>query len=433
MNPRKPIIAMLAIGIIVLITLSFIPYSLTVVSRAGQTVAAVVGTVRLTGEPLSGEPPKPPAPTFDVAVWYMSRGGEPEKHGVLIEAIDGQRVFASHNADTAFNPASLIKLATSVLALRRLGADYRFETTVFADGEVDKKTGTLRGKLYLIGRDPTFGDVAAHLVGEELRARGIKRVSDGVFVSPEFSFNYSESAEKSAEHVIRVARIGPVKSGVAEEPAGRPLFVFKSYPLREILLYLNAHSSNFVAERVADMLGGAASVERMLVDELKLPPGQVTIERASGRGRNRLTARGVVMVIRALAEEAKQQGLKLEDIMPVANDDAGTLRRRLAESPLEGAVVGKTGTLTAEVDGGMASLGGIVYTRDAGMIAFAILDQGSHISENRQLEDELLAEVISVHDLPVAIPKQDSRKLLPSTSLRIEPVSGAGEPAFKSQ
>ena len=119
--------------------------------------------------------------------------------------------------------------------------------------------------------------------------------------------------------------------------------------------------------------------------------------------------------------------------MPVANDDAGTLRSRLTESPLEGAVVGKTGTLTAEVDGGMASLGGIVYTRDAGMIAFAILDQGSDISENRLLEDELLAEVISAQDLPVAIPKQDARQLLPSTSLRIEPVSGTGEPAFKSQ
>ena len=68
-----------------------------------------------------------------------------------------------------------------------------------------------------------------------------------------------------------------------------------------------------------------------------------------------MTARGVLAVIRALDQEAARHGLKLEDLMPVVSDDAGTLRRRLEGSPFDGAMAGKTGTLTVEVDGGMAS------------------------------------------------------------------------------
>src|SRR3712207_802206 len=64
--------------------------------------------------------------------------------------------------------------------------------------------------------------------------------------------------------------------------------------------------------------------------------------------------------------------------MPVASDDYGTLRRRLVGTPLESAVVGKTGTLVHD-DGGMASLGGVVYTQRAGKVCFVMLSQGSGV------------------------------------------------------
>ena len=139
----------------------------------------------------------------------------------------------------------------------------------------------------------------------------------------------------------------------------------------------------------------------------------------SGREHNRLTPRGLLVVIRALVEEAARQKLEPEAIMPVASDDSGTLRRRLAGTGLEGAVVGKTGTLTAEVDGGMASLAGIVYTKDAGQVVFVILDQGNHIWEHRQLEDQLLAEVVNSLALPRAIASPTPRQLLSASALRI--------------
>jgi len=422
LNSPKPIIVMLAVGLMIIGTLCYYPYSLALISNAPHAVSAAL--VHLPAAPEASEsaklPPKPVVSPFDVALWFAAHNEEPEKHGVLIETLDGEQVFASHNPDVTFNPASLIKLTTSLAALKKLGPEYRFETRVYADGKTDTG-GTLRGKLYVMGEDPTFGDVAGSMIARELRARGIKRVTGGIIVSPNFCFNFSESAEDSAARLARVLNLGRTSVDIAEQPSGEQLFVFDSYPLREILLYMNAHSSNFVAERIGALVGGPDGVEQFLVNDLNLPADQVTIERTSGRGHNRLTPRGMVAVIRALSAEAERDHLHLEDIMPVAGDDVGTLRRRLAGTGLEGAVIGKTGTLTSEVDGGMASLAGVVYTQNSGPVLFAILDQGNRIGEHRQMEDQLLDEVVRLHDAPRAVPVETPRQLLPASSLQVLP------------
>ncbi len=416
-DPRRHVIVMLVLGILLITTLALIPYSLTLSIESGQPATVAVSAVGaepgVVAKVAKGEP------AFDVAVWYASRGEEPETHGVLIESLNHERLFASHNADETFNPASLIKLATSLVALKRLGADYRFETRVYMDGQVDS-AGTLHGLLHFVGNDPTFGDLSAALIARELRARGIKNIKGGIFVSPDFCFNFSESAQDSAARLAKIFNLRDVTTGVAAQPSGTRIFAYNSYPLRDILLYMNARSSNFVAERIGSLVGGASGVQQFLIDELRLPATEVTIERVSGREHNRMTPRGLLAVIRALVEEGERQNLRPEDLMPVASDDAGTLRRRLTGTGLEGAVVGKTGTLTSEVDGGMASLAGVVYTRDRGPIVFAILDQGNRIWDNRQMEDQLLTEVVTTQAALLPITNETRRQLLPPSKLRIE-------------
>lgn len=407
---------MLCLGILVITTLALIPYSLTQSLERREPATTIVSAVASESK---GAKRGAVEPIFDAAFWYAARSEAPETHGVLIESLNQEKLFASHNADQVFNPASLIKLATSLLALKKLGADYRFRTEVYADGKLETD-GTFRGLLFFIGSDPAFGDASASVIAAELRSRGIKRVEGGVMVSPHFCFNFSESPEESASRLGRALRLGEVTAGVAGGTTGSRLFALDSHPLRDVLLYMNARSSNFMAERIGDKIGGREALQQFLVDELKLPAAQVTIARVSGREQNRMTPRGLLAVIRALVEEAARQGLRPEDIMPVASDDAGTLRNRLAGTGLEGAVVGKTGTLTSEVDGGMASLAGVVYTYDKGMIVFAILDQGRRIWDNRQMEDQLLAEVINSQAAPLAIAKAERRQLLPSSNLRIE-------------
>lgn len=364
-------------------------------------------------------PARPSQIIFDVAAWYNSRNEQPDTHGVLIESEDGSTIYASHNPNVTFNPASLIKLSTTLASLKNLGAEYRFQTHVLMDGYVDK-SGTLQGSLNVQGSDPTFGDAGANMIAIELKKHGIKKVSKTVSVTPDFCFNFTDVPEEAADRLIKVLKIGNPKPVVSETSTGENLLTVNSNPLKDILLYMNAHSSNFIAERLGAMIGGPEGLQKFLVDQVGLPSDQVTIARTSGREHNRMTPRGLLAVIRGLMDEAKKQGLQPSDVMAVASDDSGTLRRRLAGTGLEGSVVAKTGTLTHEVDGGMASLAGIVYTKNAGPVLFAILDQGNRIAENRQLEDQLLSEVVRKSAVPEAVGTPVKRQMLPAGNLSAE-------------
>jgi D-alanyl-D-alanine carboxypeptidase/D-alanyl-D-alanine-endopeptidase (penicillin-binding protein 4) len=413
LNRRQPIYWMLACGLVFAAALTVIPYLI----KAGAIIQQTVGVYESGGAPPQSEAVKPAEvkPSFDAASWYVSHGETPETHGVLIETLDGKRVLASLNADATFNPASLLKLATSLVALKKLGANYHFQTRVFVDSKANSKQ---ENTLYVNGNDPTFGDAAAALIGKELHARGIDRLSE-IVVSTEFNFNFSNSPEDSARRLASSLKLGNPKITVADETGGQSLTVINSNPLSDVLLYMNARSSNYMAEKIGALIGGPFGVERFLIDELKLSADHLMIETVTGRQHNRLTPRDLLTVIRALIEEGKRQGLEPSDIMPVASDDAGTLRRRLAGTGLEGAVVAKTGTLTQEVDGGMASLAGIVYTQDSGIIVFAIMDQGNRIWDNRQMEDQLLADVVNAHATPQVIASPTPRRLLPSSNVSI--------------
>lgn len=430
MHSRKPIYALFIVGALVAAALTLFPYKLALVEQASRRVADAVehrlpngGAAQPTTE--AAVPPaaaaSPEMPSFDVALWYSSRGEEPEKQGVLIQSWDGKKVYAAHNADTAFNPASLVKLTTTLYALRQLGADYRFDTHIYADGSIDPKSKQLQGSLYLVGDDPSFTDYGAVVVAQELRARGIERVRDGIYVSPKFSFNFNEKPEDSAKNAANVMKLNQKTTGTADQPSGTELFVVHSNPLREILLYMNAHSNNFVADHIGARLGGPSAVVNFLVNELKLPADEVYLETNSGLYTNRMTPRGLITVVRALAEEAARHGLKLEDLLAVASCDHGTLRRRMEGTGYECAVIGKTGTLTT-TDGGMSNLAGLVKTQDSEPILFAILAQGNRIWEHKQMADQLLAEVLHDHlAAPVFDQQAARRNLLPSASLQAEP------------
>jgi D-alanyl-D-alanine carboxypeptidase/D-alanyl-D-alanine-endopeptidase (penicillin-binding protein 4) len=67
----------------------------------------------------------------------------------------GNQLYA-RNAEHSFVPASNVKLLTAAAALDRLGPEYRYTTTLYADGPV--KNGTLKGNLIIRGSgDPTLG------------------------------------------------------------------------------------------------------------------------------------------------------------------------------------------------------------------------------------------------------------------------------------
>ena len=80
--------------------------------------------------------------------------------GICIRTLSG-KVLREENAGLNFIPASNLKTVTAGVALKRLGADFRFETTMAYSGSVGTD-GVLYGDLYIIGGgDPTLGSSAA--------------------------------------------------------------------------------------------------------------------------------------------------------------------------------------------------------------------------------------------------------------------------------
>src|SRR5262249_28841906 len=103
--------------------------------------------------------------------------------GVYVQTLEGETLLDS-SSEQRFNPASVVKIATSFAALEQLGYDYRFGTSVYTDGDLDKD-GVLQGNLIVSGTgDPGFFTENAFLVVERLRSLGIRSVSGDLIVVP---------------------------------------------------------------------------------------------------------------------------------------------------------------------------------------------------------------------------------------------------------
>ncbi|WP_353328638.1 D-alanyl-D-alanine carboxypeptidase/D-alanyl-D-alanine endopeptidase [Chitiniphilus shinanonensis] len=80
------------------------------------------------------------------------------------------------NAEIPANPASVMKLVTTQVALEKLGPAYQWTTELYGDGPV--VDGVLHGNLYLKGAgDPKLTFERVWVLLRDLRAAGIERVS----------------------------------------------------------------------------------------------------------------------------------------------------------------------------------------------------------------------------------------------------------------
>lgn len=106
----------------------------------------------------------------------LRQAGIPLDHvAVLVEPLEANEPLLSHNADAALNPASVMKLVTSFVALNQLGPDYVWNTDVWAEGPIRK--GVLEGDLVIKGYgDPTLTLERMWLLQRELRTRGIRHI-----------------------------------------------------------------------------------------------------------------------------------------------------------------------------------------------------------------------------------------------------------------
>jgi len=340
--------------------------------------------------------------------------------GVLIETTDG-KVVASQSASQTFNPASTIKLATALVALRTLGPDHRFATAVWTDGQLDKATGAINGNVYISGRDPSFHYEHAIQLARELNQLGIKEVSGDLVVSPGFTMNFSDSARQSGEVLYdtldtKLRNVEAIKAWHYERttlqdltalqtvpsvavmgavtvapvpPGGRLLVTQRSSKLIDILKVLLCYSNNFMADRIGETLGGTAPVTQQLIRSLGIGAGELHLSSLSGLGVNRVSPNVMMKILRELRTELRKHGLSPSVIMPVAGIDPGTLQDRFVGLPWRGSVIAKTGTLV-RTDGGASSLVGQMRAANGEVLLFVIMNQRGSVVSFRENQDYLV-------------------------------------------
>lgn len=392
-------------------------------ARAASTVVLVWAGVAWSG---LAAPPRPDEPTMAVPslVWHA-------------EMLDGT-IVSSVRADEPINPASVVKVATTWWAIEALGPDHRFATEFLADGAVDRVGGVLRGNLVVRGgADPDFHHENAFRVAEALVPAGISRVTGDLLVDGKFWTGWERGAEGTesdperralamatalrrdldpelwdratrATWIDYAARRGvPTASPPRVEIAGRarfvraatgrPVAIHRSKPLADALRRFNCYSNNDI-ERVARELGSADDLARFVAGRIAGGGPAIEIATASGLGRNRMTPRQIVSMLREFRAAVTRRGRRVEELLPVAGCDPGTLRRgfpRLASGLNATALVGKTGTLVV-TDGGVSALAGFLSTA-SGEIAFVVAapSNGSRIGQAQAAEEEWVLELLT--------------------------------------
>jgi len=323
--------------------------------------------------------------------------------GILVESLDGSKILAELNSDVPFNPASVMKLATSLVALDRLGPDYRFHTSVYGDAQVDPLKKALSGNLFLISDgDPVLRPADAQVLSRSLVRGGLRTVDGNLVVVGPFSLNGKFTTQKSAELLRRyLTRSGiRIKGKLQWAPQDSVevqskvlLLSHYSKKLKEILWIQNAHSVNEIADRLGDALGGPDVIRQFLIEVAQIEPEEIYVSRPSGLEHNRITARATVKMLRKLYYWLEDHEMKMQDIIPVAGIDEGTMALRFRNMDCRGGILGKTGTNPSQ-DGGISSLAGIAYTRDHGPVLYVILNTHGRVMTYRRWQDEFLKNLI---------------------------------------
>jgi len=388
--------------------LSFLAQS--VPARMRKYVVSTTALILLVFWPTMAQevatPVRPPTPErvhTDFEATYLQQlshiGRSLESQGLYVESLDGSVILADHQSKVAFNPASVIKIATSFAALDRLGAEYQFETAFEAGGEINRAKRTLDGDLILAATgDPALMTIDMNRLIQQVAKSGVSKVTGGLVVKGPFtyaSYLTTPSAVTRVESLLRKQgiRVSKPTKRVSGYGHGIVLATHISQPLKKIVFDQNAHSNNITAERLGEAIGGPKAVSRFLVEGVGISENEVLINRTSGLDFNRITPQGTVQLLRHLVLWLNFNNLLPQDVLPVAGIDQGTLARRFTNIDYRGSVIGKTGTLPA-TDGGVSTLAGFVFTRDRGVLLFAIFNTHGNVSTFRRLQDVLIKDMI---------------------------------------
>ena len=376
-------------------------------------------------------------------------------------SVDGVPV-GSGNAELGVIPASVQKVVVAAVALEVLGPEFRYTTQVRAPAPVE---GVVVGDLFLVGggdpvlsgdwyptsnleRFPVFNHTSLDDLADAVVAAGVSRVEgdvvgdgsryDDEWYAPGWApgvagveagpygallvndarvlgddLRGSDPDVAGAREFVRllaergVTVTGGATSGVAPADLDE-LAVIESLPLPAIVEQMLVTSDNNTAELMVKEIGLAARGEGTRTAGLAamlevlggwgVDVGPLALADGSGLSpTNILTCDAVMAVLRRHThDDALGAGL------PVAGS-TGTLRDVFVDGPVEGRLLGKTGTLNNppfnEDPPAVKSLAGYLPVAGGGAIEYALVLNGPTISDQSEYRPvwNLLAEVLATY------------------------------------
>lgn len=323
--------------------------------------------------------------------------------GIKAVAVKSGEVLYAKNAHKLHHPASTMKLITAAAALAKLGPDFRFETTLYADA-IDN--GHVKGNVYLKGKaNPVLQEGGLAEMVNALREAGVHSVSGGIVVDE----TYLDSVREGPGWMWDDKPLGlsalAIRGGVVEDRALACGTVLKemlqregiivngevsdgmvplgavviathlSPPLADILKLMNKPSDNAIAELIFKTLGAEVKGEpgtwqkgRQVIGGFLEEIGEVfRVVDGSGLSRYNLVTTELLVDLLVFVYNNFELMPDYVASLPIAGVD-GTLRNRMKGMHAEKLLRAKTGTLS-----GVSALAGYTVTANGEVLAFSIL------------------------------------------------------------
>ncbi|NJK57625.1 MAG: D-alanyl-D-alanine carboxypeptidase [Pleurocapsa sp. SU_5_0] len=336
------------------------------------------------------------------------QGYNRDRQGIWVQS--GWDVSASNLGNIPLPAASLSKIATTLAALSKWGANHQFKTDVYFTGEINQ--GVVTGDLIIQGTgDPLFVWEEAIALGNALNQLGIKKIQGNILVTDKFYMNFesqSATAGKLLQQALNqslwsseisqqyqqmpvgtkqpeVITRGQVKQ-IKQLPINAQLLInHRSLPLAEILRQMNIYSNNQMAQMLADLVGGVDIVAQSSAEIADFPKAEIKLVNGSGLGEeNKISPRAVCRMLMAIDRLLQSHDYSIADLFPTAGRDlVGTVKDR----GLPKSTTIKTGTLD-----NVSALAGVIPTSDR--VYFSIINYGRPVEYFRQQQDNLVSKLV---------------------------------------
>ncbi|GAB1543633.1 D-alanyl-D-alanine carboxypeptidase/D-alanyl-D-alanine-endopeptidase [Scytonema sp. NUACC21] len=271
---------------------------------------------------------------------------------------------------------------------------------IWADINESRQWQVINQSVTTAEKQPTFINVTRDLKGPILRIQGQLSVNSEpalvnlpVIAPTEYFLRRFRSILSAEEITVRQTAVSPFSKTYGEE-----LAAVESPPLPKLLAEINGNSNNLFAESLLKSLAvkkppaenqssadAGLEVMKATLTQLGVDPASYSLVDGSGLSRkNLISPEALVQTLQAMAKSPAAEVYKAS--LPVAGR-SGSLKSRFLNTPAEGIVQAKTGTMT-----GVVSLAGYVNAPKYGPVVFSIMVNQSQQPARvvRQAMDEIV-------------------------------------------